>query len=124
MQKTVTGVRWTSLNTVCTTAIQLIQLAVVSRILGPKEFGLMAMVMVISDVAGIFADIGLSSAIIQRKEPKKNELSSLYWFNVIVGVIIFSVIYLITPVVAIMFGTNEIKSLLPVTALSFLISPF
>jgi len=124
MRKTVTGVRWTSLNTVCTTAIQLIQLAVVSRILGPKEFGLMAMVMVISDVAGIFADIGLSSAIIQRKEPKKNELSSLYWFNVIVGVIIFSVIYLITPVVAIMFGTNEIKSLLPVTALSFLISPF
>lgn len=122
--KAASGIRWTTLNTVCITAIQFIQLAIIGRILGPEAFGLMAMVMVVMESAGIFADVGLSSAIIQRKEPKKEELSTLYWFNVIVGFIVFSVVYLFTPVIAIGFSVAEIKSLLPVAALSFLISPF
>ena len=122
--KAASGIRWTTLNTVCITAIQFIQLAIIGRILGPEAFGLMAMVMVVMESAGIFADVGLSSAIIQRKEPKKEELSTLYWFNVIVGFIVFSVVYLFTPIIAIGFSVAEIKSLLPVAALSFLISPF
>lgn len=122
--KAASGIRWTALNTVCTTAIQLIQLAIIGRILGPKAFGLMAIVMVVMESAGIFADVGLSSAIIQRKEPTKEELVTLYWFNVIVGFIVFSVVYLFTPVIAIGFSVAEIKSLLPVAAVSFLISPF
>ncbi len=124
MQKTAGGVRWTAINTVCTTAIQFIQLAVVGRILGPEAFGLMAMVMVVSEFASVFTDVGLSSAIIQRIKNKKDELSTLYWFNVIVGFIVFSVIYLFTSVAAIMFGADEIRPLLQLAALSFLISPF
>ena len=122
--QTASGVRWTALSTICITAIQFIQLAIVGRLLGPEAFGLMAMVMVVMESAGIFADVGLSSAIIQRKEPKKEELSTLYWFNVIVGFIVFSLICLFTPVVAIGFCADEIRNLVPVAALSFVISPF
>jgi len=122
--KAASGIRWTTLNTVSITVIQLVQLGIIGRILGPEAFGLMAMVMVVMESGGIFADVGLSSAIIQRKEQKKEELSTLYWFNIIIGFIVFSVVYLFTPVIAIGFRIAEIESLLPVTALSFLISPF
>ncbi|MDY6854702.1 MAG: MOP flippase family protein [Thermodesulfobacteriota bacterium] len=123
-QKAASGVRWTALNTACNTGIQIIQLAILCRLLDPTVFGVMAMVMVVMEFGNVFADVGLSSAIIQRKDPKKEELTTLYWVNVVVGFIIYGFIYLLTPFVTMVFGVEEIKSLLPVAALSFVISPF
>lgn len=80
--------------------------------------------MVVMELAVVFADVGLSSAIIQRKDPKKEELSTLYWFNIIIGFIVFGLVCILTPVIAIGFGVDEIRNLLPVAAISFVISPF
>lgn len=118
------GVRWTSLNAVCTTALQFLQLAVLARLLDPTAYGLMAMVMVVIGLANVFADTGLSAAIIQRKDVRKEELSTLYWINILAGLVIYALIYLGTPLIARGFNAQELHSLLPVASLSFVIGAF
>jgi len=117
-------VRWTALNTVGTTIINFIQIAVVARLLDPKAFGLIAIANLLFGYARVFLDLGLSSAIIQRPNPDKAELSTLYWINVLTGLLIYGLILLITPLIASLFDVEELQSLLPVVGLSFVISAF
>ncbi len=118
------GVRWTSINTISATLIHFLELAVLARLLGPETFGLMAIISVITSFAGVFSDIGLSSAVIQRKSPTREELSTLYWINVGTGLVIFTLFALIAPLIATSFGSTELTSMLPVAALSFAIASF
>ena len=47
-------------------ALRLGYLMVLARLLSPKDFGLVAMVTVVTGVYGLFTSAGLSSAAIQR----------------------------------------------------------
>ncbi|QTA83259.1 polysaccharide biosynthesis protein domain-containing protein [Desulfonema limicola] len=123
-KQTISGVRWTVISTIFTTAIQFVQLIILTRLLGPKIYGIMAMLMVSVGLAQIFAEMGLSSAIIQRKDPTKDELSTIYWINVIAGLVIFILICLFSPIIAKFFNTEEITFLLPVASVSFVILSF
>jgi O-antigen/teichoic acid export membrane protein len=118
------SVGWVTLNTFCTAVIQFIQLAILGRLLEPRTYGLMAIILVVIGFGEVLRDAGLSSAIIQRKNPKKDELSTLYWINIIFGLIIYIAIYWLAPLCASSFGTPEVSPLLKVAACSFVISAF
>ncbi|MFC1822570.1 oligosaccharide flippase family protein [Thermodesulfobacteriota bacterium] len=120
----VSGIRWVTFNRVIITILQIVQLAILGRILGPEKFGLIAMVMVVTGFAQGIIEMGLSSAIVQRNDPTKKELSTLYWINIAAGFLIFGIICLLTPLIAHVFNSKEIESLLPVAALVLVISPF
>lgn len=71
------------------TAFQFVTLAVLARLLSPSDFGLMGIIMVVIGFAQAFADMGISNAIIHRQDATKDQLSSLYWLNILAGVIVF-----------------------------------
>ncbi|MCF6236224.1 MAG: MOP flippase family protein [Gammaproteobacteria bacterium] len=123
-QAAVGGVRWTTLSMILVTITQVIRLVVLGRILGPEAFGLLAMMLVVIGFAELFAQMGLSEAIIQRPNPTDIELSSLYWLNIALGGLLYVVLLLITPAVAALYSTPELNQLLPWVALAFLISPW
>jgi teichuronic acid exporter len=58
---------------------------IVARILSPKDYGIMEMATVLTGYAAMFSELGLGSAIIQRKEIDDNELSSLFWLITIIS---------------------------------------
>ncbi len=84
-QRAVAGVAWTAIATVITTAVQFLQLAVLARLLQPSDFGIMAMVTVVTGFANSFADMGISNAIVYRQDVSREQLSSLYWLNIFLG---------------------------------------
>ena len=122
--KTIKSVRWTTLNTVGLTIVYFIQIAVVARLLGPKEIGLMAIANLFIGYAHIFLDFGLSSAIIQRPNPTQHELSTLYWINVLTGFLVYVILVLFTPLIAAIFRIDELRAILPVIGIQFIISAF
>lgn len=99
-QKTVSGVKWTSLSMVIVTVTQLLQLVILARFLSPSEFGLMAIMMVVIGFSQAFMDMGISNAIIHRQKITHEQLSSLYWLNIFSGLILFVVVFLISPFIA------------------------
>src|SRR5579859_3422880 len=59
-----------------------------ARLLDPKDFGLVGMVTVFTGVLNLFRDFGLSQATVQRMDVTEEQISSLFWINILVGIIL------------------------------------
>src|ERR1700693_5707119 len=68
--------------------LRLVSLMVLARLLGPKDFGLVGMVTALTGVLTLFRDFGLSTATVQRLDVTHEQLSTLFWINVIVGAVL------------------------------------
>jgi O-antigen/teichoic acid export membrane protein len=80
--------------------LALASMAVLARLLTPEDFGLIAMVMALVNFIAIFKDLGLSMATIQRAEVTHAQVSTLFWINVAVSVLIMFTIAALSPVLA------------------------
>jgi len=78
---TFSAARWTTISAIFRAGMQLLQMAVLARLLSPADFGLMAMAGVAVAIASLFADLGLSSALMHFPRPSRTTLSTLFWLN-------------------------------------------
>lgn len=62
--------------------------AILARLLSPREFGLVGMVLGVVGVVGIFNELGLSTATVQRQNITQQQISNLFWINVAVSGIV------------------------------------
>lgn len=118
------NVKWIALSQGIKIVLQLISLTVLTRLLVPKEYGLMAMATVVTNFSLIIRDLGTASAIIQRQELTQTICSTVFWLNVIMGIMILILIMLGTPIVAMFFNSPELIPLLLLLAFSFPIASF
>ena len=81
---------------------------VLARLLGPKEFGLVAMVWAVTGVFHLFKDAGLSMATVQRASVTNEQLSTLFWINIGVGVILSLVSVVIAPALVAFYGEPKL----------------
>lgn len=123
-EKAVAGATWTSASSAVAIGSQFLQLAVMARILQPKDFGLIAMIMVVIGFARAYADMGISNAIIHKQDATREQLSSLYWLNIVAGVLVFAVIILTKPLIIAFYNEPKLDDLITWSALIFLIVPF
>lgn len=63
-------------------------LTVLARLLDPKDFGLVGMVTAVTGALGLFRDAGLSLATVQRTSITNEQVSTLFWINILVGSIL------------------------------------
>jgi len=69
-------------------ALRIVSMMVLSRLLDPKDFGLVAMVTVVTGIYGMFTSLGLSSATIQRDTVTDQQISTLFWVNLLTGAVL------------------------------------
>lgn len=69
-------------------ALRLGFVVVMARLLDPRDFGLVAMVTVVTGVYEIFSTAGLSLATIQKVTVTNDQISTLFWINAIVGTVL------------------------------------
>ena len=117
------GVRWTGLSSVFNAVTDVIRIVVLARFLSPLDYGLMAMVWIVIGFSQMYMDLGVSAAIVQREENTKEQLSSLYWLNIFLGLTVFCVIWLCTPWIPLFFREPKVVPLLRVASVVFLIVP-
>ena len=117
------GARWITVATATRIAAQFVQLGILARMLRVEDFGLMAMVNVVLAFSQTFGDAGVSNAIIYYRDAKREELSSLYWLNVLSGVAVFGLVWLLSPQIARFYHQPPLTALLRVAAVIFIIGP-
>ncbi|HEX4343268.1 MAG TPA: MOP flippase family protein [Verrucomicrobiae bacterium] len=83
--QTFTAIRWTTLATVGRSVLRIAQMAILARLLAQADFGLMAIVLSVLAFMQVFTDLGVSTAIIHYQDISQDQLSSLYWLTVTVG---------------------------------------
>lgn len=120
----VSGISWVAFSNVLKQIIQIVSLVIFARLLSPDEFGIYAILMIFVVFFGMFADMGISQAIVHIKEPSSNLLSSIFYFNVFISILIFIIIYQIANLISIFFEKPAIEELLQLISLSFIIISF
>jgi PST family polysaccharide transporter len=101
--------------------IQSVQTVVLARLLTPADFGLVAMVTAVTGLAQGFADVGLSEATIQRQEINHDQVSTLFWINVAVGLGLMLATMALGPVLAWFYGEPRLTYVALLMSLTFLI---
>jgi O-antigen/teichoic acid export membrane protein len=118
------GASWGGISALATTVLQLAQLFVLTSLLEPSEFGIMAMAMVVTAFMQTVADLGVGSALIYRQDTTQEQTDSLCVLTVVVGILGFLAAVLSTPLCVWFFREDLLFRALPLCAITFLIMPF
>ena len=97
---------------------------VLARLLDPGEFGTIAIISGIINIASHFWDVGLGSSLIQRKEINDLHYSSVQIFNLAIGFIMFLLFFLLAPVIAEFYEKPELVDVLKVMSFLFITNSF
>jgi len=93
-RKAVSGVKWNTLYSIITAISAPLTLIVLARFLTPEEFGIIAVIGIIMAVSHGIATMGFSQAIVQKNKIIYGDLSSIFWFEQIIGIVAFGIIFL------------------------------
>lgn len=120
--KGLTAFIWDLLGNLGNHASSLIVTIFLARLLEPSDFGLIAIIMVIVSVATIFSDVGLGGALIQRSKLLQIHYSSVFFFNVVAGLLLTLLTYFSAPYIAHFYQSPQLVSLIQVMSSLFVIS--
>jgi len=120
--KTYSGIRWTTVSSLIRACLQLLQIAILARLLDSADFGLMALVVAIVAFLQIFADMGVSSAIIHHQEINHRQLSSLYWLNVGSALGLAILLVLASSLIANFYGDARLTTLVWISGATLVVA--
>ena len=106
-QEAIQGVRWSSLLGVSSVVLQLLQMVILARLLPPSDFGAMAILLVILGFSQCISDMGLSQALIQKKELHPRAFAAIFWVTLFMGGFISILVYVMSGTVAGFFNSVE-----------------
>lgn len=92
--------------------LQLAATIVLARLVTPEDYGLFSIVISIAIFVGLFRDLGLSTATIQRAEISPHELSALFWVNTTWGLVLAVITVLLAPPIAAFFHEPRLVEML------------
>lgn len=123
-QKATSAFFWDMLNIFTKHGIAFVVSIFLARLLLPAEFGLVAMALVFISITQVFADFGLASALIQRNDNTSITYSSVFYFNVSVGILLFLLFWISAPVIGRFYGNETIVVLVRFLSFDFILSSF
>src|SRR5690625_3268975 len=94
------GVFWTAAERFGQQLIQAVVFVILARLLTPEDFGLIAMLMIFFAVAQSFIDSGMGQALIRLKEITDEDRSTVFWFNLLISLLFYGILYAIAPAIA------------------------
>ena len=100
--------------------VQFVVSIILARKLGPERYGFIAIVNVFIAFATVFVQNGMNSAIIQRKNLTEEEVSSVFYINIILAAILYVCLFFLAPLIAKFYGNAQLSIVLRVLGLILL----
>jgi len=122
--KAVSGAKWLSASMVISQLFMLVQMAVVARVVGPKEFGLVSILVIVFNFAKAFADMGMGKAVIHFQDIQNREISALFVVGILFNLLLAAGVWFFAPVVARFFASVNPVPLLRCSVLVLILIPF
>lgn len=95
---------------------------VLARFLTPSDYGIFAMTLFVNELAQMFIDFGIGSALVQRKQVDARLLSTCFWINLAIGTAVALLVIVAGPVTADYFNQPLVAQLLLVSALNLMVA--
>ena len=119
---TLKGVKWSALEKFSLQGIQFIIGLILARLLTPTDFGTVGMLAIFISISQTFVDGGFSNALIRKIDRTETDYSTAFYFNIIVGLVCYGILFLLSPYIAKFFNTPILSELLKVLSISIFIN--
>jgi teichuronic acid exporter len=123
MQKEITtAFKWMLIGKISNQFIGFVLTVILARLLFPEDFGLLAMIVAFSSLVSGFVNLGFSSAIIQAKQIDEKELSSVFYLNICIGLILAFIFFLSSSFIANFYNDSRLINISKVFSITFVIN--
>jgi O-antigen/teichoic acid export membrane protein len=92
---------------------------VLARLLSPESFGVIGMVTVFIGLAQLLSDMGLPSAIIRQKDLKAITTNSIFWFNLLLGLLFSALFFVLAKPLGMFYSSPEVVPVAQAISLLF-----
>ncbi|MCR5424791.1 MAG: MOP flippase family protein [Bacteroidales bacterium] len=122
--QSVKGVKWNAVGTLTTTALQMLKLFILARVLTKQDFGLLAIATMFLGFTEIFANMGLATGIIHKQDITRDQYSSVFWLNLMLSVGLYLLLCAFTPLIANYYHQPDLRRLIPLLSFTLVIDSF
>lgn len=116
--KAIHGAKWSMLQEIASQLIDFLIIIILARLLGPTDFGIVAMALVIVTAMRPLVSLGLGVAITQRAAIDQEHLNTAFWATLLFGALLTSFMLLTAKYWAVMFSEPRLAEILPWLSLS------
>lgn len=95
---------------------------ILARILSPDDYGTVALITVFTSIMQVFVDSGLGTALVQKKTADELDFSSVFYFNFVVCIILYAVMFFFAPLIAGFYNDYSLIPMIRVISLTIIIS--
>jgi len=122
--KAAKGLVWGGFFTVLQQLVSLSFSIIIARRLMPSDYGMVGMLAIFTALATVLQESGFVFVLTNRKEVTKSEYSTVFWFNVIISFCIYTLFFLLAPLLGSFYNNIELVPLSRYVFLGFFISSF
>lgn len=122
--KALKGVMWSAVERFSVQGLQFALSIIIARLVSPSDFGLIAMLSVFIAISQTFVDSGFSNALIQKKDRTEVDFSTVFYFNIVVSLIVYYILFLIAPFISSFYDEPQLDIICKFTGLSIIVSSF
>lgn len=113
-QKTMSGIFWSFFDIFAKQGLNFIIQIVLARLLMPKDFGIIGMIIVFINLSQIIVNSGFSNALIREKEVGQEEYSTVFFFNIAMALTMYLVLFLSAGAISRFFNESQLILILRV----------
>lgn len=119
-RKVAGGIGWTSLSQLIRIGSSMGLIIIASRILSPVDYGIYAMAAPVLGFVFMFQNIGFDHAIVQSKDISDDQISSLFWMNIMLCVALTIILIMLSPLASIFYQNDAVGPLVAASSLLIL----
>lgn len=119
--KAVKGTFWSAADAFLAQGVSFIVGIILARLLSPEEYGLIGIVLIFTTIMLNVVDSGFSNALIRKKEVTNDDYCTLFIFNFGASIIMFALLYISAPWIALFFERPQLVPLVRVMGIILII---
>src|SRR5690554_274041 len=122
--KFIQAFKWSTINSFVIHLLQLIFSILFARLLQPKDFGLIAIILAITAFLKVFIDNGLGAFLIYKDDPDQIDKSSIFWINLLIGIFVAAILIISSQFVSSFYNEPLLQILSYFFAFELIIASF
>lgn len=122
--KTIRGLFWSFSETGIHYLVSFVIGIILARLLSPEEFGLIGMITIFIAISQSFIDSGFSQALIRKTNCQQKDYSTVFYFNLLVGILFYIVLFFSAPFISQFFNEPILKELVRVLGIVLIVNSF
>lgn len=113
---------WSFFEKLSSQAVSFVIGIILARLLTPYDYGVVGLTAIFIAVSNVFIEAGFANALIQNQHRTEKDLSTAFYFNVVIGLVCYALLWIFTPGIAAWFKEPLLIPLLKIVGINIILN--